>query len=381
MNNRVRTHVAALMLLVPAATVLVASPAAAQQRATVASAPRIDSFELHGSNRFEPGRELRFRLEGTPGARAWVDIPNVIRGLELQETRRGVYEGSYVVTRRDDRRDVDQAVASLQDRNYRVSARVALRDDDERRGGGRDNAPPQITELSPAQGARVDDDGRVRISARITDERRNDNRGNDRRRIDADDVRLRVNGRDVTADTRIRGDEVEYTANLPRGRHTAELTVRDRAGNVARQAWSFDVVERDRRAGGRDGRDARGGDGRDARDGRDGRDVVVPVPVRLTSPTADASWNVQRPTPIVGRTAPHARVHVSVDSFASWAPDNGQTNVLLHEVQADANGNFVVPAALARVNPMAPRAEYYVVTVTATLGKTVAVERVRLAHR
>lgn len=229
MHKQVRTHVAALMLLVPVATVLVAAPAAAQQRATVAAAPRIADFEVRGGGRFEPGRALRFRLEGTPGARAWVDIPNVVRGLELRETRRGVYEGTYTIRQRDGRDEFQRAVATLQERGQRVTARVSLRDDDDRR-----DRAPQISDLSPAEGARVDDDGRVRIAARLDDDQR---RG-------IADVTLRVNGRDVTRQARIERNGIEYRANLPRGRHGAELVVRDRAGNVARRSWSFEVVDR-----------------------------------------------------------------------------------------------------------------------------------------
>jgi hypothetical protein len=55
----------------------------------------------------------------------------------------------------------------------------------------------------------------------------------------------------VTGDARISAEEVRFRDELADGRHTAELEVRDRAGNAARKAWSFDVVDTD---GYRDGR-------------------------------------------------------------------------------------------------------------------------------
>jgi len=59
--------------------------------------------------------------------------------------------------------------------------------------------------------------------------------------VDPASVRMVVNGRDVTPELRVEGDEVHFRGFLARGRHTAELEVRDRAGNATRRAWSFDV--------------------------------------------------------------------------------------------------------------------------------------------
>jgi hypothetical protein len=90
-----------------------------------------------------------------------------------------------------------------------------------------------ISDLTPDHGARVDARGRTRIAARFND----DGAG-----IDTASVRLRVDGRDVTGEARIEGDELQYREDLAPGRHSAELVVRDRAGNVTRRAWTFDVV-------------------------------------------------------------------------------------------------------------------------------------------
>lgn len=98
-----------------------------------------------------------------------------------------------------------------------------------------DERPPRIVDMSPANGERVSAQGRTRITARVMD-----------RRSGVESFRLRVDGRDVTGHSRFDGDEIRYREDLAPGRHWAELSVRDRAGNVTRQAWSFVVVD-DRR--------------------------------------------------------------------------------------------------------------------------------------
>jgi hypothetical protein len=97
----------------------------------------------------------------------------------------------------------------------------------------RDDRAPRISGVTPSNGARVGERGRTSIQARLSDEGSG---------IDAGSVRVRVDGLDVTPDARIGSDEVRYVERLGRGRHSAEISVRDRAGNTARTAWSFNVV-------------------------------------------------------------------------------------------------------------------------------------------
>ena len=99
----------------------------------------------------------------------------------------------------------------------------------------RDQRPPQIVDVTPDQGQRVDDRGRTRISARVIDQGSG-----------VHSVALRVDGRDVSDRVRFDGQDVRYRDDLAPGRHVAELAVRDRAGNVTRHSWSFGVVDRDR---------------------------------------------------------------------------------------------------------------------------------------
>lgn len=102
------------------------------------------------------------------------------------------------------------------------------------RGWRRDERAPQIFELTPQPG---DAQGRrfTLVSARFMDQRSG---------IDPASVRLRIDGRDVSQHARVSADEIRYRDRLAPGRHVAEVIVRDRAGNVARRTWQFDVLNR-----------------------------------------------------------------------------------------------------------------------------------------
>lgn len=149
MKTPILTRAAAALLLLPLGAI-VAQPAAAQPRgAVVAQASAIERFVVRPMGRAQGGEELRFRLDGAPGGRAWVDIPGVASGIALQETRPGLYEGSYTLRRRDARDAAAQAVATLQSGWQRASARADVRgrDDDFDRGARRgfEVAPQGLT--------------------------------------------------------------------------------------------------------------------------------------------------------------------------------------------------------------------------------------------
>ena len=76
-------------------------------------APVIADFDVQPQGRLVPGRELRFRVRGEAGARADVDIPGVVRNIQLEETRPGVYEGRYTIRQRDDLRAFDEMIQNL----------------------------------------------------------------------------------------------------------------------------------------------------------------------------------------------------------------------------------------------------------------------------
>lgn len=315
-----------------------AAPAASPQAT-------IERFVMRPGGRLAPGRELRFRLVGAPGGDAWLDIPGVISGVDLAEVRPGVYEGTYTVRRRDNLNAFDDAVATLRFGDQRARARVDVRGRDRDFGSARDERAPQISELTPDNGERVAERNNVRIAARIADEGSG---------IDADSVRLRLNGRDVTPDTRVTDDRVVYRDDLESGRYTAELTVRDRAGNSSTKAWTFDVTDRDRVGTG-------------------------PLPLHITSHSnntvVDASGNLA----IRGRTVPYATVRVQVDSVANVAGVLGLNQPVADQtVQADRDGRFSVG-----VNPRGTfiPGTRYDVRVTSTSGTQTAEERLTLIQR
>ena len=312
----------------------------------------IERFVMRPQGRIEAGRELRFRLRGAPGADAWLDIPGVINGVDLAEIRPGVYEGTYTVRRRDNPDAFRSAVATLRQGNQRATARLDLngRDDDDDRGrvAGRDERPPQITDLFPGNGERIGERGRAEISARLSDEGSG---------IDPGGVRLRLNGRDVTGDARVSPDEIRYRSDLPPGRYTAEVTARDQAGNQTVKAWTFDVMA--------------GGD----------RDRVSsgPVPLQVTSHSNNAVVDANGNLVLHGRTAPLANVRIQVDSVASVGGLLGVTQPVADQtVQADRNGNFNV---VVQPRGLPIPGTRYDVRLTATSGSQTAEERITLIQR
>lgn len=227
-------------------------PVSAQYTAATPFGPArriIESFDLIGP--VAVGQEVRFRLVGLPGGIARLDVPGIMHEWVLNETQPGVYESSYRLVPGNDPRAFYSAVATLYAGGQKVSTGVGRSGGvpppfagDRDRGGNRDGRrdarddrdarPPEIADLSPGNGERVSDRGRVRIEARFAD---------DRSGVDPASVRLYVDGRDVTGASRIDDKGIAWRDDLPRGRHSAELTLRDRAGNVARRNWVFDVVD------------------------------------------------------------------------------------------------------------------------------------------
>lgn len=310
-----------------------------------APAPRlaIERFVMRPMGRIEAGRELRFRVQGAPGADAWVDIPGVISGIDLAEVRPGVYEGTYTVRRRDDLDAFTGAKATLREGKQRVTARVDLRGRD---GDRRDERPPTISDLTPGNGEQVNERGRTHISARIADEGSG---------IATDSVRLRLNGRDVTADARVSDDEVQYRADLDPGRYTAELTVRDEAGNATTKGWTFDVTPRGERLG------------------------SANLPLTVTSYRDRAVVDANGRLGIEGRTAPFANVRVQVTEVANVGGVLGVSQPVADlSVQADRNGHFEVGVTPRGLPIPGTR---YDVHLTARNGDLTAEERLTLFQR
>lgn len=317
--------------------------------AAPAQGPAIERFVMHPRGRLEPGRELRFRLVGAPGGDAWLDVPGVIRGVDLAEVRPGVYEGTYTIRRRDDPDAFRNAIATLRSGGQRSIARLDVRGEDRDVAERRDDRAPQITELTPANGERLPERGRAHVRAHLGDEGSG---------IDPASVRLRINGEDVTGDARVSPDEVQYRADLAPGRYSAEVRVRDLAGNTTTKTWFFDVVPGE----------------------RFGSAAGAGLPLQITSHGNNMVVDASGRLSIQGRTVPNASVRVQVDSVANVGGLLGVTQPVADEtVQADRDGHFGV--ALAPRGALPIPGTRYDVHVTATSGSQSAEERLTLVQR
>lgn len=325
--------------------------ALAMGNAPAATAPRIERFVMRPGGRLEAGREITFRVVGAPGARATMDIPGVVDNLALAEVRPGVYEGNYTVRQRDNLQAFDDAVATLRNGGQRVTAKVDLNERQERQLARNDRQAPQITDLTPAHGDRVGERGRTHISAKLSDAGSG---------IDRDSVRLRLAGRDVTGDARVSDDEINYRGDLEPGRYTADLTVRDHAGNMTNKQWTFDIVERDRE--------------------RVGTLPPGVLPLQVTSHANNAVVDANGAVTIQGRTAPNATVRVQVDNVMQIPGMVGVAQPVADQtIQADRNGQFSV--SVAPSGGLVIPGGRYDVRVTATAGSQTAQERITLLRR
>ena len=78
-----------------------------------ASLPVIERFATIPVARLEPGRELRYLVNGTPGGEASLAIPGVAEAIAMRETGPGYYEASYRVRPGDDLHAFAAAVITL----------------------------------------------------------------------------------------------------------------------------------------------------------------------------------------------------------------------------------------------------------------------------
>jgi outer membrane lipoprotein SlyB len=90
------------------------------RRGDLASMPRIERFDVRGSEDLRAGNELDFMVHGTPGAKVDMMITGTRGVFFLPEVRPGDYEGSYVI-RRGDRLAPNTVVTA----NMRSNGRVA----------------------------------------------------------------------------------------------------------------------------------------------------------------------------------------------------------------------------------------------------------------
>lgn len=118
MKKQIRNQVAALFLLLPAATALLALPGTAMAQP---AAPELRSLQVGSDDGLRAGADLQFTVEGTPRGRVSLNVRGIPRVIMLKETARGVYTGSYTI-RRQDRINENSAIrATLRVRNLSVA--------------------------------------------------------------------------------------------------------------------------------------------------------------------------------------------------------------------------------------------------------------------
>jgi outer membrane lipoprotein SlyB len=93
------------------------------RRGDLAEVPRIERFEVRGSEDLGPGNELGFTVFGTPGARVELTIVGARGVFFLPEVRQGEYAADYTI-RRDDRIAPDSRVTATIRSNGRYTTQV-----------------------------------------------------------------------------------------------------------------------------------------------------------------------------------------------------------------------------------------------------------------
>jgi hypothetical protein len=291
----------------PAFMALAASPTPRpqpqQQPPAQAQPLRIDRFAVAPAGKVAPGTELRFSLDGAPGASASVEIPGIDNRVALREVQPGTYVGSYTL-RREDKPSPGRPTATLRAGDRWMSARlpepIVI-----------DDAGPVIGSRPPPAAAPGPNSGPTVVFGTF------DDRGGSG--VDPQSVRLTIAGRDVTADTKVTPHSFSFRGNLPPGRHTVEVSARDLAGNASRDAWIIDVGT------------------------AMGAAPATALPLQVVSP-GNRGGSQGGDVVIDGRTAPGASVRVQVDAIAPPVGNRATVAQTVNQqtVIADRDGNFSV---------------------------------------
>ncbi len=175
---------------------------------------------------------LTVTLSGTPGGKAVFSLPGIesAQNLPLKESAPGTYVGTFTVPPGLNVGGTGAAVAGQLTVGTTVSplvqAGVPVKID---------AAGPTFASLSPAPDA-VAPPGRPLVYGTYADANGTG--------VSAQTVRLLVNNEDVTARATITEAFFSYPppADLPAGKNTVVVTLRDAAGNETRREWSFTVT-------------------------------------------------------------------------------------------------------------------------------------------
>lgn len=282
---------------------------AAPPAVAVAPAPQPQQRPALALNRFvaipvdklEPGTELKFVAEGTPGAKATFAIENVAAAIPMRETAPGRYEGSYTLKRLDKVIGGVPIVATLEGHGQVIRSNLT------RNQMLVDSRPPTIKNQQPRDGETVHAAGPVSVSGTF------DDRGG--LGVDPKSVRISVGGRDVTPQASITREFFTYRGELAPGRYVADVTARDVAGNPVRSAWTFNVEQQPTAA--------------------------IGLPLSITSHSPNATVPAGSRITVRGKTAPFATIDAEVVGVAAVVGKIGMAERLVSErLTADAEGDF-----------------------------------------
>lgn len=123
MTPHIRNQVAALFLLLPAATALLVLPGTALAQP---AAPELRSLQVATDDGLRAGARLQFTVEATPRARVMLSVVGAQRSIVLQETERGVYTGNYTIRLQDRINESSAVRATLKVRNRTIESNYAL---------------------------------------------------------------------------------------------------------------------------------------------------------------------------------------------------------------------------------------------------------------
>jgi hypothetical protein len=252
-------------------------------------------------DKLEPGTELKFVAEGTPGAKASFAIENVASGIPMRETAPGRYEGTYTLKRLDRVTGGVPIVATLEANGQTIRSNLT------RNQMLVDSRPPTIKNQYPRDGETIHATGPVSVSGTFDDA---GGLG-----VDPRSVKISLAGRDVTAQSSISRDFFTYRSELAPGRYVADVTAKDAAGNAVRSAWTFNVEQQPTAA--------------------------IGVPLAITSHLPNAAIPAGSRVTVRGKTAPGASVDAEVVGVAAVVGKIGMAEKLVNEhLTADANGDF-----------------------------------------
>lgn len=276
------------------------------------SKPEIDSFQVEQVEQLDPGTDLAFTLEGTPGAKASVRVSGLSRNIPMEEVDPGVYKVEYTIKSEDDISSDASVVATLLQDSESTQARLkqplVSRDETSR------DETSFVKNLNPGDGKTISAKGRLFISGNF------DTTAG--RKVDTDSVHISLDGEDITDDAEITSNFFSYQPKQPleNGEHDVKVSAEDTEGEPLRAAWSFQVKDSEKESA-----------------------KEEELPLEIVSPENNSQISSSGPVDIRGRSAPNIDVTVDVKANTSILGGFGvNRSVLNRTVRTDSKGNFDV---------------------------------------